>query len=52
MLHVLMLIARRLAGAGRVFGAAIRAAAAVEAHRQPLKSDLTTLGIGAKLPVV
>jgi hypothetical protein len=52
MLHVLMLAARRLAAATTVFGAAVRAAAAVEAHRAPRKSDLSILGIGEKLPVL
>ncbi|GGE47970.1 hypothetical protein GCM10007276_26530 [Agaricicola taiwanensis] len=52
MLHVLMLAARRIAAATQVFGAAVRAAAAVEAKRTPLKSDLAILGIGEKLPVI
>jgi hypothetical protein len=50
MLHVLMLIARRLAAASAVAGAAVRAAAAVEAHRAPAKRDLAILGITSELP--
>ncbi len=50
MIHIFALIARAVAEAADIFGAAVRASAAIEANRRPTSRDMRILGIDAELP--